>query len=186
MARTIVRGTPYTKSSSAREGIAPGTPKGMDGQTTPQQYRGTGMSTAQSARGTPYQSQAGNGPEARRVVSADRYGKVVSGSAGNLNDPKSNGDGVVLDSVSSDYEDPTIRPSLDSPVPGSAPMFQTSEILSVNQARLGKGMPAAAARDDILNLGGVMSRGMLGTSKPGAPETELTNDDTLPAVAPAR
>lgn len=187
MTRTVVRGTPYTKiggSGNNSSGIAPGSPKGADGQSTLSPYRGTGMSTTQGP-GTPFRSEAGNGAEAKRVVSADRYGKVMSNQQGDANMPMNNGNGVVLDSVSSDYEDPTHQPALDSPVPGNAPLFQTDKIVSVNQARLGSNMPAAAAKDDLLALGGVMSRGMVQKSTPGGAETELTDDDTLPGTAPA-
>lgn len=183
--RTVVRGTPYTHTKAGNaEGQGSGNPKGSDGQTTLQPYRGTGMSTAQSA-GTPYRSQTGNGPESRRVVSADTYGKVMSNHQGNANDPANTGSGVLLDSVASDYEDPTVSPAMDSPVPGSAPMFDTGQIVSVNEARLGSNMAPAHAKDDLLALNGVMSRGMQGTSTPTGAETELTDDDTLPSTAPA-
>jgi hypothetical protein len=110
----------------------------------------------------------------------------MSGSQGNANDPSNTGSGVLLDSVSSDYEDPTIQPSMDSPVPGNAPMYQTSDITSVNQARLGSNMSPAHAKDDLLALGGVMSRGMEGIDKSTDTEDKLTRDDTLPGVAPRR
>lgn len=180
---TSIRGTPYIKLGGNEGGNA-GKPAGYKGTQGPQYQRDIIDTSGQG--GTPYQSQNGNPAEARRVVSADVYGKVMSGGAGNLNDPMSNGNGVILDSVSSDYEDPTLQPSMDSPVPGGAPLFQTSDIVTVNQARMGSGMPATAARDDILALGGVMSRGMEGVDHPGDSEQSLTRDDTLPGVAPRR
>lgn len=184
MARTVVRGTPYTHiaSPSANQGFSPSTP----GKTVQPQFQGGGINTQANTQGTPYNSGRGNPDETRRVVSSDKYGKVMSNSQGDANDPKNNGDGTVLDNMTVDYASASPQPTLDSPVPGGAPAFDVGEIIPVNKARLGSGMPDAAARDDLLNLGGVMSRGMLGTSKPGQPETALTDDDTLPAVGAAR
>lgn len=187
MARTSVRGTPYTHiKASNTEGQRPGIPMGSDGQTSMQQFRGTGMSTTQSS-GTPYRSEAGNGPETMRMVSSDRYGMVEDRSAGNLSDPKSNGDGVVLDGMTRDYASPPVHPALDSPVPSGAPVFMTDNIPRVNDMRNGVGIGAGPVqgRDNLLDCGGVMSRGMVGTSSSSGPETELTDDDVLPASAPA-
>lgn len=180
---TSVRGTPYIKLGGSEGGNA-GKPAGYTGTQGP--LYGRDIIDTRGQGGTPYQSNNGNPANARRVVSADLYGKVMSNSQGNANDPANNGGGVVLDSVTTDYEDPTIQPSMDSPVPGNAPLYQTADITSVNQARLGSNMSPAHAKDDLLSLGGVMSRGMDNISKPGEPETELTADDTLPGVAPRR
>lgn len=186
MKSSSVRGTPYTHiaSPSANQGFRQG--GGNADNTVAEQFRGGGINTQANTRGTPANYAHGNPDETRRVVSSDRYGKVESGSQGNANDPKNNGDGVVLDRMGKDYASPGAAPSLDSPVPGNAPVFDTASILAENRAHLGSNMPEAASRDDILNLGGVLSRGMKGTSTSGGPETELTEDDTLPAVAPAR
>lgn len=182
MARMTVRGTPYIKLGG-NEGGSAGKPQGYDG-TVGNQY-GRDVINTRTQGGTPYQSQNGNPATARRVVSADLYGKVMSGAQGNANDPTNTGSGVLLDSLASDYEDPTIQPSMDSPVPGNAPLYQTSDIVSVNQARLGTNMSPAHAKDDLLALGGVMSRGMEGVDHPGDSEDALTRDDTLPGTAPA-
>jgi hypothetical protein len=187
MARTIVRGTPYSSNRAGNEGVAPGMPKGMNGQTTPGQYRGTGMSTTQGP-GTPYRSQAGNPADARRVVSADDYGKVITGPAGNMNDPASNGNGVLFDNTGViDYAPPGLVPTLDSPVPGNAPQtMEGHSIVTRNAIALGKGAPAAGARDDILALNGVLSRGMIQkTSSSDRNIAQLTEDDDPSSLPPA-
>lgn len=183
MRGTSVKGTPYISKSSSEGGNA-GKPAGYTGTVGP--LYGRDIIDTRKQGGTPYQSTNGNPATTRRVVSADTYGRVMSGSAGQMNDPLSNGNGVVLDSVSSDYEDPTISPSMDSPVPGNAPMFQTSNLLTITQMRMGSNMSPAHAKDDLVALGGVMSRGLDTISKPGESEMELTTDDTLPGVAPRR
>lgn len=186
MARTIIRGTPYISRSGGNEGQRAGMPKGSDGQTTMQQYRGTGMSTTQGP-GTPYHSQVGNPANARRVVSADAYGKVMSNSQGDANSHLNNGSGVVLDGVASDYQSPPHHPYADSPVPGNAPATMEGEsIVTRNAIALGKGAPAAGARDDILALNGVLSRGMeQKTSYSVKDERQLTRDDDPPSLPPA-
>lgn len=157
-------------------------PKGMDGQTTPAQYRGTGMSTTQGP-GTPYRSEAGNPANAKRVVSASDYGRVMSGGAGNLNDPNSNGTGVLLDGTGgADYASPNHRGYPESPVPGNAPAtMEGDSIVTRNSIALGKGAPAAGARDDILALNGVLSRGMVQKTTSRDPsDAQLTRDDDFP------
>lgn len=182
MARTVIRGTPYISRSGGNEGMRAGQPSGADGQTTLKQYRGTGMSTTQGP-GTPYNSQAGNPADARRIVSAAEYGKVMSGGAGNLNDPKSNGSGVLLDGTGAgDYASPRAAAAMDSPVPGNAPMtMEGDSIVTRNSIALGRGAPAAGARDDILALNGVLSRGMVQKSSSSNPDIfALTKDDDYP------
>jgi hypothetical protein len=182
MARTVVRGTPYTSIKAGNaEGRAPASPKGSDGETSMEQYRGTGMSTAQG-RGTPYRSEAGNGPESKRVVSADRYGKVMSNQQGDANDPMNTGPGVLLAGMGEDHSPPPAA-ALDSPVPGGAPVFDPGFMEIENREHLGSGNERATG--GLVSVGGVMSRGMKGTSTPEGSETELTDDDTLPGVRPA-
>lgn len=176
MARNSVRGTPYTHVKAGNsEGQSASKPVGYKG-TVGNQYGDDQIQTGPS-RGTPYNSHAGNGPESKRVVSSDKYGKVESNQQGNANDPASNGSGVVLDGASA-------AGALDSPVPGNAPVFDPGYMETENRAHLGSGNEMGMR--NLLNGGGVMSRGMVGTSKPGAGEDELTTDDTLPAVGPAR
>lgn len=178
MRGSSVRGTPYHHvgpGGTAHEGIKPGTPGGMRG-TTPQDLAGTGINT-RGGPGTPYRSQAGNGPEARRVVSSDRYGKVESGSAGDQADPQSNGRGVVFDGHN-EYSrgfDPQGEDVMDSPIPRDAPRFDPDFIPREDAAHMGSGNESGA-RTSLVEVGGVMSRGMVGTSTSSGPETELTED----------
>lgn len=183
MARTVVRGTPYRHIDiKGMEGARAGEPAGADGQTTMRQFRGTGMSTAQSARGTEYHSVNGNPADARREVV--RTTMPHSDDHGNQNDPVSNGPTTMLDvgSLANGSMAP-LHATTDSPVPLNAPLFEPGWIASENRAHLGTGNERGA--EGLVAAGGVMSRGMIGTSKPGAPETALTSDDTLPEVAAA-
>lgn len=183
MARNSVRGTPYTHTKAGNsEGQSASKPVGYKG-TVGDQYGDDQIQTGPS-RGTPYNSHAGNGPESKRVVSQSKYGMVETNAAGNMSDPASNGSGVVLDGANS-YERgfmPTQRPSLDSPVPDRAPRFDPSFITSEDRAHLGSGNESGAK--GLVAGGGVMSRGMVGVSKNGQSETQMTTDDTLPEVAP--
>jgi hypothetical protein len=191
MKSTTVRGTPYRKiENTANEGISPRTPAGNRG-TVDKMNSEPGIRTGPQPRGTPYQSQAGNSDEFSRVASQGKYGHVVDTATGeNMNDPRSNGDGVILDDMATDYNDPRHAPTIDSPVSPEAPIFETRTIAEENAAHLGRGRGSTApnranATDDLLAIGGVMSRGMLGTSSSQMPETALANDDVLPSVPPA-
>lgn len=139
MSRTVVRGTPYSKT------VLP-------------QYQGSGINTAENTQGTPYHSEQGNSAEFKRVVSADDYGKVMSGSAGNQADPKSNGSGIVLDGAHyANGFSPNAHPTMDSPVPTSAPMFEPGFISQEDAAHLGSGNESG--REGIVAGGGVLGRG---------------------------
>lgn len=138
MARTSVRGTPYSK-------------------TVQPQYQGGGINTAPNTSGTPYNSQRGNDDEARRVVSSDTYGKVMSNGQGNANDPSSNGSGVVLDGIGADASPPAAS-GLDSPVPRGAPVFNPASMDAENRAHLGSGNESAAT-GTMRSGDGVLARG---------------------------
>lgn len=174
-----VRGTPYHHvgpAGTAHEGIKPGTPGGMRG-TSPENLSGTGINT-RGGQGTPYHSQAGNGPEARRVVSSDRYGKVIDDAAGDQSDPQANGRGVIFDGHN-EYGrgfDPQGEEVMDSPIPRDAPRFDPGFIPREDAAHMGSGNESGA-RTSLVEIGGVMSRGMVGTSTSRGSETELTEDD---------
>lgn len=187
MKSTSVRGTPYTHIGPGGQGGNEGFRQGGGNadRTVQPQYQGSGLNTQANARGTPARYEHGNVDEFKRVVSSDKYGMVESNQQGNANNPNNNGDGVILDKMSMDYASPANEPAEDSPVPGNAPIFDTGEIISVNQARLGSGVKSEHARDDLLGCGGVMSRGMVQKSTANGPEDELTEDDTLPGLAPA-
>lgn len=186
MARNSVRGTPYTHvGPGGNSGIRPGMPKGMDNQTTHEQFRGTGMDTKQSARGTPYNSGAGNPADSKRAVSNDARGRIPDNTGTVHNDPAANGQGVVFDGADSYARgfSPHGEATMDSPVPGGAPRFDPGDIKTENLSHLGSGN--ASGVKSLVEGGGVMSRGMLGTSKPSHPESVLTEDDALPGIAPA-
>lgn len=182
--RNTVRGTPYTHvKTSNTEGQKAGKPGGYEGTVG----RGYGDDEIQTGpgRGTPYQSRGGNGPESRRVVSSDKYGKVETNQAGNMNDPATNGSGVILDGANSYARGfaPGGEPTMDSPVPRDAPRFDPGFISAEDAAHLGSGNERG--REGLVAGGGVMSRGMVGVSKNNQPEDFLTEDDTLPSTGPA-
>lgn len=184
MKSTSVRGTPVTSiKASNTEGQRAGKPAGMNG-TVNKQFEGDQRFQENPRAGTPYNSQDGNGPETRVVRSQGKYG-MVTDENGDQNNPKDNGNGVLLDGISREAGyTPRDERTMDSPVHEGAPRFNTSFIKQENLAHLGQGIGAAPsqASDEILAIGGVMSRGMVGTSRLGAPEGELTEDDTLRAT----
>lgn len=188
MKSTTVRGTPYTHYGptgggvNRDEGYRQG--GGNADNTVQNQYREGGINTQANSRGTPAQYAHGNPDESSRTVSSDKYGKVQSNQQGNANDPSNTGAGVLLGSTGEDHSPPGAS-ALDSPVPSSAPVFDPGYMVSENRAHLGSGNEKAAT-GGLLAAGGVMSRGMVQKSTPGGPEDELTTDDTLPAVGPAR
>lgn len=180
MKSTTVRGTPYhhvSAAGTAHQGVKAGL-KGMEG-TTPSEYSSDKRGYQSDPRsGTPYQSQRGNGPEYRREVA--RGNNLESADHGNQNDPASNGVGVMLDGANEYSRGYTPRDerTLDSPVPAHAAIFRPGFIKTEDEAHAGTGNERTA-RDNILEIGGVMSRGMVGTSSSRGPETELMEDDDM-------
>ena len=195
---TVVRGTPYTfKGGNSREGMTHGggKPEGYAGRagTVRDQYEGSRRGPDQvrtemggeKTLGTPFQSQDGNGPEYRRVRSDNKFGEVVSEGGINHNIPEQNGNGVILDRISEDRdyvpwggEDAV----MDSPVPQGAQRPSPGSANDLNALRNGEGSYWSRneqIKDQILANGGVLSRGMLGTSKRNGSETELVEDDAL-------
>ncbi len=190
MRPSTVRGTPFTKiTSTGNEGFRQA--GGNADNTVAPQFRGGGINTQGNTRGTPAQYAHGDSDEFSRTVSSDNYGKVIDDQMGDQSDPASNGNGVILSNMGQDYEDPSAQPTMDSPVPSDAPRFDTGTIKDENRAHLGRGRGVTAPNeamsvDNLETIGGVMSRGMVGTSKASdKSELELTADDTLPAVGPA-
>ena len=185
MKSSSVRGTPYTRVSNTRtEGMMHGAkPKGMSG-TVNKQFEGDQKGNRQVgvAQGTPYQSQDGNSDEFMRTRSNGKYGVVMDPAAGNLADPAANGNGTILDGMSREMGyTPMPAATMDSPVMTGAPHFDTRMIRAENLAHMGQGIGAAPSQsgDDILAIGGVISRGMQGTSHKSGAETELAEDDDL-------
>jgi hypothetical protein len=186
---TTVRGTPINRTNVAgNSGIRPGVPKGMVG-TVHKQYDSDRRGYQSDPNGgTPYHSQAGNPPEARQLVTRDARGRVLDPNMGEVpNDPSSNGTGVVFDGTDNmgDGNSPRIEPTMDSPVPREAPVFDPGFMVQENRQHLGHGKGPTApndamSRDEILPIGGVMSRGMIGTSHADdTDERELIQDDRL-------
>lgn len=183
MKSSSVRGTPVRSISGANEGQAAGKPANMSG-TSPSQYVGDQSQQPQRGSGTPYNSKNGNPPAAKRVASSGKFGDVIDTQTGvNLNYPDSNGNGVLFDGISreADYS-PMGASAMDSPVPAGAATMPRGSMRAENIAHLGtgKGVDASQAGDVLDAIGGVMSRGMVGTTSGGSgPENELTRDDTL-------
>jgi hypothetical protein len=154
---SVVKGTPFNFIPAGGAGIAPGRPQGSDSTVMPQ-YRGSGINTQENLRGTPYQSDAGNPGDARRVEHHDRYGRVIDPAAGDQADPAANGRGVILDKAD-DYAkgfQPPAAPTLDSPVPREAPIFDTTDIQREDRAHLGTHNEDGS--EGLVKGGGVMSR----------------------------
>jgi len=188
MKSSSVRGTPVNSiKAPPNQGMRAGTPKGMNGAVN-RQYEGDQKGNRQEgiATGTAYHSEDGNSPEAMRVRSEGRYG-MVRDENGDQNNPRDNGNGVLLDGISreSGYN-PRDAHTMDSPVMDGAPKFDTRTIRQENLAHLGQGIGASPAQagDDLDSIGGVMARGMVGTSKPSGGIMELTDDDTLHGPIP--
>ena len=182
------RGTPVTSVKAGNnQGMGAGKPSGYEGTS---RARNPGANFTSDTRGyqssersgTPYHSQDGNGPETRRLVTRDAHGRdVVSEHGMRMNDPASNGAGVVFDGANNreaGYQ-PHQHPMIDPPVPEHAPNFKPEWIQEENRAHLGTAIEHLAG-EGLVELGGVMSRGMVGTTKPHDPATILTSDDDYP------
>lgn len=179
MKSSSVRGTPV-RSSGGSEGQMAGKPAAMTG-TSPSQYVGDQSQQPQRGSGTPYNSANGNSANAKRVASSGLFGEVIDTQTGvNLSRPDSNGNGVLFDGISreSDYS-PQSAVALDSPVPAGSPVLARGAMRRENLEHLGQGAAASLAGDVLTDIGGVMSRGMVGTTGPNEPEDALTRDDTL-------
>lgn len=187
MRGSTVRGTPvhHVTQGSRGEGQRGGEPRGMQGQTTHENYQSESRGYRDEHfphRGTPYTSEDGNPPNARRTVGDHpTHGIVHSESGLDMNDPKSSiGQGVVLDDGAHRYEGgfqtTAHTPTEDSPVPGHAPHFDPGFIAKEDRAHLGSGNERGV--DDLVRAGGVMSRGMEGTSRHGESET-VGDEDSL-------
>lgn len=183
MKSTSIRGTPVHHigtGGTRMEGVTPGKPKGMSG-TVNQQFEGTQVTNRENgATGTPYNSRVGNSDEAIRVRSHGKYGINDANGQGEMNNPVSNGNGVIFDGIQ-DFMPPS-EPALDSPVPSGAqaPIPEAAKDLAA--LRSGEGSywgRGAGPLDNFQEMGGVMSRGMIGTSTPAGGENEMLEDDVL-------
>lgn len=164
------------KSSSVR-----GTPVTFLGPNGDPGYGG--MTPGSYGSGTPLNSVKGNPDNAMRQVSNGKYGMVDTPAAGNQADHTNNGNGVLFNGVSEgrDYL-ATQAGAMDSPVPAGAQMPNTNSADTLNALRNGSGKDYSGSKqipDQILAAGGVLSRGMLGTSTPSGGAAEMTEDDAL-------
>lgn len=187
MKSSTVRGTPVRFIGPAGSGVIGGGHEGfrqgshlpgMSG-TVNRQFEGDQSSQPNARSGTPYQDREGNPDEFKRVAShGPKGGVVISENGLNHNDPASTGAGVILASQGPGHmNNPAGAPAMDSPVPAHAPQFQTEAMVAENRAHLGTGNEIATGT--LLEVGGVMSRGMDSTSKPSGGEGELLEDDDL-------
>lgn len=188
MKSSSVRGTPV-RSISANNGQGfnnGGKPAGMSG-TVSRQFEGDQKGNAQVgiATGTPYQSSSVNDDKAPKTARA-KYG-MVTDQNGDQASPTSNGNGTLFDGVSREgaYLPPAAG-AMDSPVTHGAPALNPGAIRVENLAHLGQGIGASPsqASDEILKIGGVMSRGMQGKSHASGGEEELLEDDVLRNLGP--
>lgn len=154
---STVRGTPV-RSISQGGYTNSGKPPGFQGTVNPQ-YAGQ---SATPGGGTPYNSGAGNDDQTKTTKQSGGVGQVIDTQTGtNLNEPSSNGNGVILDGITreGDYF-PQSAGAMDSPVPNGSPAFQKGAMRAENIAHLGqgKGADASQAGDVLLGIGGVMDR----------------------------
>ena len=161
MKSTTIKGTPYNFVPATDQGRAAAKPTNLSG-TIDRQYEGEQSINRQlGATGTPYQSQGGTPAGLLRTASADRYGVVLGENGQDMNSSSSNGNGVILGNISraTDYL-PVGEHTLDSPVPGGAPMFEHGAQRRVNRERLGRddGVVESMIDDDVVIVGGVMGR----------------------------
>jgi len=157
---------------SGGAGIKPQRPAGYEtgAQTVRDQFEGSQKGNDQARAemsgntgiGTVYNSDAGNPGDASRTRSDHRYGVTDVNGGQDMNNPSSNGNGVILDGMNRDkgYA-PTPTRMMDSPVRDDAPFFDTSTIHDENLGRMGrgKGVSPDQVEDDLVGIdGGVLSR----------------------------
>lgn len=149
MKSSSVRGTPY-RFVSADGG------QGFNPTKTPESAAG----------GTPLNNAIVNDDD-QKTVSRDNHGVVIDTQAGvDMNNPESNGNGVLFNGVveGKDYTPWGNENSvLDSPVPQGAQRPSQNSSNLVNAVHNGTGKDFAANQqipDQILKVGGVISRGM--------------------------
>ena len=148
----------------AREGYAavPAVkPKGYSG-TVNKQFQGSqkGNDEEGISTGTPYQSELGNPNETSNTRQDYRYGVSTVAGGQDLNNPSSNGNGVILDGMNraKGYQPPDLKIP-DSPVPENSPWFDTRTIREENRAHLGANTSTDLVEDDLSRINrGVMNR----------------------------
>lgn len=166
MRPTTVRGTPV-RSISADNGQGftnSGKPAGYSG-TVPKAYEGDQSAKVNPKSGTPYNSSSKNDDKAPKT-SSGWYGEVIDTQTGtNMNEPESNGNGVIFDGVTraAGYRAGSQPQTLDSPVPEGAqlPVQDAPVVLANIRSGVGKAWGyGSGPGDNFQTMGGVMSRGM--------------------------
>lgn len=161
MKPSTVRGTPM-RSISANNGqgfTSGGKPPGFQGTVNPQ-YAGE---SATPGGGTPYNSASVNDDRPASSTTGKQMGSVIDTQTGtNMNEPESNGNGVVFDGVSRerDYM-PSVASAMDSPVPSGAQRPTPNGSIKLNEIRNGEGAAYGAndsIPDSLIAGGGVMDR----------------------------
>src|SRR6516162_4216242 len=94
--------TPTNVVKSGGAGVTPGKPAGYQGTSRARQPGANFTSDQRGYQnsersGTPFNSDAGNPGDARRVDHHDRYARVISPAGGDMSDPRANGEGVIFD-----------------------------------------------------------------------------------------
>lgn len=184
MKSTSVHGTPFRSiSANNGQGFNGGAkPAGMSGVVNKQYEGEQATNRANGATGTPYQSSSVN-DDRQPTPSRTKYGINNSNGQGDMNNPMSNGDGTLFDGVSEagDFVPPAGN-VMDSPVPAGAqvPQDDAAETLANLRSGVGKEWgPSDGPGNNFQEMGGVMSRGMLGKSHANGAETEMLEDDYL-------
>ena len=168
-----VWGTPenHIRSGSGNS-INPGKPAGYDGGsgTVRNQFEGDQRGNKQVREqgnlpplGTEYQSDRGNPSGASTTRADHRYGVVLGENGQDLNNPSSNGNGVLFDGVTRDtgYRANPQPPNLDSPVPGGSQKPARDGPITLADLRSGVGEywgRGDGPKDSLLENGGVMSK----------------------------
>lgn len=161
MRPSTVRGTPV-RSISQGGYENTGKPPGFQG-TVHGQYAGQ---SATPGGGTPYNSGKGNDDQAKSVKQSGGIPSVIDTQTGtNMNEPESNGNGVLFDGVtrSAGYRAGSQPQTLDSPVPvGCQKPVQDAPVQLANiRSGIGESWgPGDGPGDDFQTMGGVMSRDM--------------------------
>ena len=153
---------PSGASVGNKEGFTPGVPAGYSGKTVADQYRGDGVgidTRPLPGSGTPYQDRDGNVDEfSRTAEGTGRYGIVLGENGQDMNNPASNGSGTIFDGATraNGFIPKPDKPTLDSPVPRTAPMFEPGFIPAEDRAHLGSGNESGV--ESLVGGGGVMSK----------------------------
>ena len=183
MKGSTVRGTPvrHVAVGARGEGSHAGAPPNMEGTVDARYGSEKSGYRKMPGEGTPYHSETGNPPNARREIShGERGGVVLSENGLNMNEPESSDTVLFEERGAGDYgrgyDPPGPADVMDSPVPGHAPFFDAGMIETIDKARQGKGAENQS-NPDLVAIGGVMSRGMEPDTRTGQGENAAEAED---------